>query len=206
MATATEPRVTEGLTEAPFLITSDMFSEMIEKGLFPRESRVFLWNGRLYEKMAKSKYHSAVQNAFNQALTRRLPRGLFVGNENPVRLDDMHTPLPDLVVARGAPLDFYGTRYPDGRDVVLVVEVALSSLPEDLGVRLSRYALTLPQATYVVADIPHRQVLVFTAPRATAEGDKGEYGERVAVGPGATIRLRLGDAELEPIPYEEVMK
>jgi hypothetical protein len=205
MATATDALVTEGFDETPYPLTSDVFCQMIEQGLIPRDRRVFLWDGRLYEKMAKSKRHAAVHNAFTMALVPRLPPGLFVGAENPVRLDNTHTPLPALIVARGAPLDFYETRYPDGRDVELVVEIAVSSLPEDLGVRLSRYALALPLATYIVANIPHHQVLVFTGPR-TAETGEGGYGDRVTVGPGQAIQLRLGGQEIRPIPWEEVMR
>ncbi|MBX6311325.1 MAG: Uma2 family endonuclease [Isosphaeraceae bacterium] len=140
MATVAEMLVTSGFEEAPYPLTSDVFCQMIEQGLIPRDRRVFLWGGRLYEKMAKTKAHAAVPNAFLGALARRLPPGLFVGAENPVRLDNIHVPLPNVVVVRGAPLDYFDTRYPDGRDVRLVVEVAVSSLPEDLGDRLSRYA------------------------------------------------------------------
>ncbi|MCA1685445.1 MAG: Uma2 family endonuclease, partial [Planctomycetia bacterium] len=170
MATATEPIETVGLEDIPYPITSDVFEHMIEHGLIPVEKRVYLWDGRLYEKMAKTPPHAAVHGAFTMALVPRLPTGLFVGPENPVRLDNTHLPLPDLIVARGGPLDFFSTRYPDGRDVVLVVEVAATSLREDLGVRLSRYALTLPMATYLVADIPHHQILIFNGPRATEQG------------------------------------
>src|SRR5271168_5172653 len=110
MTTVTELPVMSGFAEAPYLITSDLFTRMVEQGMFARDQRVFLWGGRLYEKMAKSKARAAVQNAFVGALARRLPQGLFVGAENPVRLDETHLPLPDLVVARGNPLDYFDTR------------------------------------------------------------------------------------------------
>src|SRR4051794_21557238 len=101
MGNVAELPTRSGFEEIPFLITSDLFTRMVEQGMFPDDRRVFLWGGRLYEKMAKSKAHSAVQNAFIGALARRLPRGLFVGAENPIRLDESHLPLPDIVVARG---------------------------------------------------------------------------------------------------------
>jgi hypothetical protein len=205
MATATAPPVTEETGDRPYLITSDQFEQMIEAGVFPCESGVYLWDGRLYEKMSKTLWHAAVHNAFLMALVPRLPPGFFVGTENPVRLDPLHLPLPDLIVARGAPLDF-GTRYPDRRDVVLVVEVAVSSLPQDLGVRLSRYALTLPDATYLVADVRHKQVLVHTDPRPADEAGRGSYGACTVVKPGESIRLRLGGVEIAPIPFEEVLR
>jgi hypothetical protein len=206
MATVAEAPVTGGVDVMPYLITSDVYFEMVEQGFIPQDRRVFLWGGRLYEKMAKTMAHSAVQNAWNQALTRRIPPGLFVGNENPLRLDATHVPLPDLVVVRGNPLDYFDTRYPEGRDVALVIEVAVSSLPEDLGIRLLRYAAALPLAIYVVADVSHRQVLVHATPRPASDPRGGGYDECSVVRPGGVIRLRLDDVELEPIPYEEVMR
>jgi len=109
-------------------------------------------------------------------------------------------------VVRGNPLDYFDTRYPEGRDVVLVVEVAVSSLPEDLGIRLSRYAGALPLATYLVADVPHRQVLVHTTPRPANDPGGAAYVECSVVRPGEAIRLRLDGVELTPIAYEEVMR
>lgn len=215
MATAAETRtptptltsspVQDGICDAPYLITSDMFQDMIEKGVFPRESRVFLWNGRLYEKMAKSRAHAGVQASFLGSVARRLPPDQFIAAENPVRLDDRHLPLPDLVVAKGNALEIHRSRYPDARDVVLVVEVAVSSLPEDLGIRLSRYALTLPDAAYVVADVKNHQLILFTRPRADPETGRGGYETRTVVKPGEALRLRLDGRDLDPIPYEEVM-
>jgi Uma2 family endonuclease len=206
MASVADAPVTGEVEVMPYPITSDVYFQMVEQGLIPQDRRVFLCGGRLYEKMAKTKAHSAVQNAWNRALTRRMPPRLFVGNENPVRLDATHVPLPDLVVVRGDPLDYFDTRYPEGHDVALVVEVAVSSLPEDLGVRLLQYAAALPLAIYVVADVLHRQVLVHALPRPANDPRGGGYGECTVVRPGEMIRLRLNDVELDPIPYEEVMR
>jgi len=207
MATATEPRVTEGTSGVPFPISSGLYYQMVEQGQIPEDRPVYLWDGRLYEKMAKTKPHADVHNAFNRALNRRLPPGLYVGNENPVRLDDRHTPLPDLVVLRGEPLEDLGEdRYHDYREVVLVLEVAVTSLPKDLGERLSLYALTLPDAVYVVADIKNRRVLIHRGPRPAQEAGRGEYAEVEEVGPGQMIRLEIGGVALDPILFEEVMR
>ena len=199
--TTLETPTTIGPPEVPFPISADAFTLLIDKGLIPQDRRVFLWDGRLLEKMAKSKPHSAVQNMFNRALNRRLPAEFFVGNENPVQLDETHLPLPDLVVVRGDPGDFYEDRYPDGRDVLLVVEVAVTSLAADLGDRLDRYSRTLPEAVYIVADIPGRRALIHTSPKA-----EGGYATCTEVGPGGSIALRLGGVDIEPIAYEEVMR
>jgi len=201
MATATEPRIEVERAEEPFSITSDMFSDMVETALIPQDRRVFLWDGRLYEKMAKSKAHAAIHDAVGVVLSRRLPVGFYCGIERPIVLDEKHTPLPDLVVLRGQPHD-YLNRYPSGSDVVLVVEVAVTSLSRDLGPRRAHYALTLPEACYMVVDVKSHCILVHRKPQAEPAG----YAEVETVGPGQAIRLTIGGVELAPIPFEEVMR
>ena len=198
--TTLETPTTIGPPEVPFPISADAFTLLIDKGLIPRDRRVFLWDGRLLEKTAKSRSHAAGQDSFSLALSRRLPIGMFVGNEHPIQLDESHLPLPDLVVLRGRPLDF-DDRYPDGRDVLLLVEVAVTSLAADLGDRLDRCSRTLPEAVYIVADIVGRRALIHTQPRV-----EGGYEVVVEVRPGGSIALRLGGVDIEPIPYEEVMR
>jgi hypothetical protein len=206
MATATEPLLTEGVRVVPFPITSDVYFQMVEAGMIPEDRLVFLWDGRLYEKMAKTHAHVGVHNTLLAALSKRLPPGFHLGTENPVRLDERHTPLPDLVVLRGEAVASLGLkRYHDYREVVLVAEVSVTSLPKDLGERLSRYALALPDAVYVVADPKNRKILIHRGPRPAQEAGRGEYAEVEAVGPGQVIRLEVGGVALDPIPFEEVM-
>ncbi len=200
MATATSTTPPADIHDPPYAITSDEFARMVERGVFPADRRVVLWAGGLFEKLAKSKAHSAVQNALISAIGRRLPAGLFLGAENPVRLDDTHLPLPDLIVARGQPLDFYADRFPDGRDVLLVVEVAVTSLPADLGSRLALYGSCLPHADYLVADVPNRRMILHRGPRAD-----GRFADRIVIGPGQALELQLDGRPIGPIRFEDVM-
>ena len=204
MATATEtPAKTQDDLggDAPYPITADQYVAMVEAGIIPYDRPVYLWGGRLLEKMAKTSAHAAAQNLINMVLVRRLPPGYFVGNENPVRLDPTHVPLPDLVVVRGSAKAFVD-RYPGPGDVVAVVEVAVSSLPADLGVRRARYASTLPGATYLVADVRDRKIHVHRGP---SPDRGGSYAETEGVGPGGTVRLAFDGRDLPPIPYEDLL-
>ena len=205
MTTALAPPPTAEMLDTPYPITADLFQLMVEREIFPPESRVFLWDGRLYEKMAKTQAHAGVHSAFLGAISRRLPPGCFLAAENPVKLDSLHLPLPDLIVARGQPLALHHNRFPDGRDVVLVIEVAVTSLKADLGPRLSRYALALPGAIYLVADVPRRRVLIHSEPRRNETTGRGEYGQCAEVGPGGSLVLKIDGVEIGPIPFEEVM-
>lgn len=205
MATATEPSQSLLTEDQPFSISSELYERMVESGVIPWDRRVFLWDGRLFEKMAKSRDHAAVQAVFTTILARRLPEPYYVGPENPVRLDATHVPLPDLIVLKESPLRAHSTRYPDGRDVLLVLEVAVTSLPEDLGPRLARYASSLPLACYLVADVPGRRILIHKGPIAGEGEQPGRYESVETVTAGGSLRLTIDGIALEPIPYEQLL-
>src|SRR5262245_7854202 len=80
----------------PYDLTADLFSRMVELGLIPRERRVFLRDGRLYEKMAKTKAHGSVGAGITMAVARRLPAGWGLWPESTIALDPTHAPLPDF--------------------------------------------------------------------------------------------------------------
>jgi hypothetical protein len=207
MTTATEPPVSDGAEAVPYPISSDVYFGMVEAGLIPEDRPVFLSGGMLYEKVPKVLPYWAIRNAYLTAVGRRLPLGFFVGCENPVRLDDLHTLLPDVIACRGEPFDRLGlNRHADGREVVLVIEICLERPSECLGRRLSRYAATLPVATFVVADVKSHRVLVHRGARPSRELDRGTFAKVETVGPGQAIRLEIGGVILDPIPFEEVMR
>ncbi len=206
MATMTEIEAPVVAADAPYPISSDVYDEMVEKGLIPTERRVYLWDGRLYEKMAKTQAHAVAHINLHSTLVRLLPARFCLSFENPVRLDGSHTPLPDMVVLRGEPRDYWKLkRYPDHREVALVAEIAVTSLGKDLGPRLSRYAISLPTASYLVVDVLNRRILVHKEPRIDSETGRGDYATVESVGPGQSVRIRLDGIDLEPIPFEELL-
>ena len=59
--------------------------------------------------------------------------------QNPLALDDVSQPQPDIAVLKSWQ-DFYSTVHPGPADVLLVIDVADSSLAFDLGVEMPLYA------------------------------------------------------------------
>ena len=206
MATVTEIEAPVMVADVPYPITSDVYDEMVEKGLIPAGKRVYLWDGRLYEKMAKTQAHAGPQMTLHAAIVRRLPDGNCLSFENPVRLDERHTPLPDMTILRGEAREYLKlNRYPDHREVAMVAEIAVTSLAKDLGPRLSLYAIALPRASYVVVDVLNRRILVLKDPRIDPESGRGEYASVESIGPGQTVRFTLDGIDLKPIPFEEIL-
>ena len=125
--------------ETPYWISTEQFYEMIDAGIFSDESRVFLWDGVIYEKMAKTQPHAVSGGKAVLEIVRLLPKGWFPWSENPFTVSDDKAPLPDVTVLRGKP-DDYRKRRPDVADAALVMEVAQTSLRIDTGKKLAAYA------------------------------------------------------------------
>jgi hypothetical protein len=113
---------------------------MVESGLLPQDRRVNLRDGRLYEKMARTKAHGSVGAAVTRAVDRRLPEEWSLWAESTIALDPTNAPLPDFALIRSG--DLLGRaapkRYPGLGDVGLLIEDAVSNLRDDLTTALEQ--------------------------------------------------------------------
>ncbi len=205
MATATELSTPFTLTERPFDISTEMFSTMIERGVFPHKNRIFLRDGRLYEKMAKSKPHGSVGAGVNMALVARLPAGWSLWPESTIVLDEKNAPLPDFSVIRSGNLLGRANpeRYPEPRDIGLLIEVAVTSLRADLTTALEPYA-RFGVPAYWVVDVLGRRLLAHSEPRL--EKDRGVYARVETYQTGQSIPLVLDGQEVALIPFDEILR
>jgi Uma2 family endonuclease len=205
MSTVLEPTsapTTEA--EAPFLLTSDIFTGMLEAGLFPDDARVFLREGRLYEKMAKSRFHGSVGAGVTMALVPRLPAGWSLWPEATLVLGLRNAPLPDFAVMRPChrPGKADPERYPGPADVGLIIEVAVTSLRADLTASRTMYA-TAGIPIYWVIDVLGRRVVVHTDPRVV--DGRSDYAQTTVHTAGAPIPLVLDGQQVGAIPFDEIL-
>lgn len=202
MSSVLEPTPVDALPsseEFPYRFSVDDFYRMIELDIFPRESRVGLWNGRIYEKMAKTQAHAVSGNKVNISLMNALPRGWFVGGENPVTVAPDKAPLPDLIVLRGMP-DDYLDRRPGAADVGLIVELSLSSLKVDTGPKLAAYASAGIPA-YWVLNLKEGVIHVYSDPIPP----EGRFASMATVGRDGSILLNLDGAPVGPIAASDLL-
>ena len=138
-------------------------------------------------------------------MDRRLPDDWSLWPESTIVLDPTNAPLPDFAVVRGAnPLDFATPeRYPGPGDVGLLIEVAVTSLHDDLTTTREQYARALIPAYWVV-DVPGRRILVHTEPRVV--DGKGEYARVETYRPGQSLPLVLDGQEVALIPFDELLR
>ena len=112
------------------------YEQMIATGVIREGERVELLEGEIIEMAAMGLPHVKRIVAFDYLLKRRVPATYIVAVQIPILLDDESQPEPDIVVYEERNWQTLPT--PDG--ILLVVEIADSSLAYDRDRKLPRYA------------------------------------------------------------------
>ena len=192
--TATAPRAHVSAVQR-YRFNVDEFARMGEAGVFT--DRVELIDGDVLEMSPIGSPHAGTVNRLNELLVTRLAGRATVIVQNPIRLDRHTEPQSDLVVARRRK-NFYTDRHPEPADVLLVIEVADSSLRYDRTEKTPRYARAGIPETWLV-DIQAGTVTVHAdpGPEGCARQQVRRRGERIAAAsvpvPGLAVDDILGE-------------
>ena len=117
------------------MFTVDEYYRMAEAGILRPDERVELVDGRIVAMNPIGSPHAWCVSRLNRIFARR--DDILVNVQNPVRLDDHSEPEPDLTILR---LETPQDRHPRSEDVLLVVEVADTSLTYDRQTKGPLYA------------------------------------------------------------------
>ena len=127
-------RAAEGLSRRRFTITD--VERMVEIGLIPPDERLEIIGGEIVPMSPKGNRHEGIKSAINLLWGKHCPDGFGFAPETGLRLDEHTYCEPDFIVFDRR-VSLASTR---GRDVLLAVEVADSSLDYDLGRKSLIYA------------------------------------------------------------------
>jgi Uma2 family endonuclease len=116
----------------------DEYEQMTELGILTENDRVELIRGEILEKMTIGDRHAACTIRLNQLLSLAVAGRALVSIQNPIRLADSE-PEPDVALLTPRP-DFYASGKPRPADVLLIVEVADTTLEFDRDVKRPMYA------------------------------------------------------------------
>ena len=122
------------------LTNLDEWRKLGEANIFPPESRLELINGEILDMAPIGFNHSGHLNRINKLFARLIPDDVIPSVQNPLQLGDLSEPEPDFMLLKPN-ADFYSSRHPNADDVLLLVEVADSSLVFDQNQKLHLYAL-----------------------------------------------------------------
>ncbi len=120
------------------LLTVQQYQRMGEVGIL-REQGIELINGEIVEMSPVGSKHAKVVKQLNRLLNKLLGEKYIISVQDPIVASDFSAPEPDVAVLKYR-VDFYGQEHPHGEDVLLVIEVADSSVDYDRTVKLPIYA------------------------------------------------------------------
>jgi Uma2 family endonuclease len=112
---------------------------MGEVGILHEDDRVELIEGELVAMTPIGSNHSGTINTLTRALVMAVGNRGVVAVQNPVKLDDLSEPQPDFSILRPRP-DDYRRATPRPDEVLLIIEVADSSLAYDRAIKRALYA------------------------------------------------------------------
>ncbi|HEY5203604.1 MAG TPA: Uma2 family endonuclease [Roseiarcus sp.] len=167
-------RAAEGFDRRSFTVAEIL--RMQDAGIIAEDENFELIEGEIVPMQAKTHVHELIKSALTMAVVRALPENLWVGVETTIYLSPDTFVEPDLVVyPRGITLEEV-----KGRDILLAIEVALTSLAYDRGLKAQLYARHGVRELWVV-DAARRATFVHQRPDGPGWRSVTEYGPEEAL-------------------------
>ena len=147
-------------------LTAEQYHRMGEAGVFAPKERVELIDGEVLDMAPIGTRHYATVSRLTRLLVQATGDRAVISVQQSIRLDAYSEPEPDLAVLKPRD-DFYASGLPTGRDALLLIEVADTSLAYDLRLKSRLYALHgVP--VYWVVDIAGGLLHTLGAPQGDA--------------------------------------
>ena len=159
------------------------YHRMGEAGILHEDDRVELIEGDLIQMSPIGTDHSGTVNSFTYALVMACAGKAVVSVQNPVRLDDESEPRPDFAILRFRP-DMYRSKMPGPDDVLLLIEVADSSIKYDKSIKLPLYARSRIVEVWII-DLQRKKLDAYCG------AADGSYGKPTPYKAGDHITLAL---------------
>ncbi len=170
-------------------LSIEAFNALWRTGHLGEGDRVELIDGLILDMAPIGRPHMSLVNRLNRWLVNAVGERGVVSVQNSIELPPWSQPQPDLAVLAPA---FFALRgdMPQARDILLLIEVADSSLAFDLGRKSSLYARE-GVAEYWVVDVAGCAIEVFREPSAD-----GYRSRRRMVGGERAVMLALDGVAL----------
>ena len=177
MTTEAKPRPATALDVRRF--TPAEFLALAEVGILTSSDRVELLDGVIIEMAPIGDPHAGTVDVYTEMLPSGVDQGTLLRVQGPLALDERSRLYPDLMLLRRR-TDYYRSRPPTPEDVLLLIEVADSSVDYDRNEKLPRYARAgIPEVWITV--LPEGIVEAHTEPSG------GRYTHTRIFAPGDTI-------------------
>jgi Uma2 family endonuclease len=168
------------------LFTVEEYEQMISAGILAKDDRLELLRGEIVEMAPIGLRHASCVARVSKILERVVGESGIVWGQNPVLLPNESLPQPDVTLLTWR-ADFYTSGHPTPDDIILLIEVADSSLWTDRSAKVPIYAEAGIDVLWIV-NLLENTVEVYTKPQ------KGRYTDTRTFRRGQSVRL--------PKPFE----
>jgi Uma2 family endonuclease len=151
------------------------YHQLLEIGFFKEDDRIELVRGDLIQMAVKGTKHIFCCQELSGMLHDLIARQAISRRQSPIVLASGSEPEPDFAIVRLSP-DRYRSRKPEAEDILLLIEVADSSLDYDRTTKGSLYAEAEIQ-NYWIFNVLDRQLEVYKNPFQNGKGEF-EYGSK----------------------------
>lgn len=175
------------------LWTVEEYHRMIEAGILTPDDKVELLEGRIIEVSPQRPPHAATTQRIDRYLQNLLRGQADIRVQLPITLPTSE-PEPDIAVVRIDP-DGYGYRHPSASDILLLIEVAYSTLKIDREEKAPIYARA-NIADYWILDITERRPHIFRQPSNEGYQSETILNQNAVLAPLAFPSIEIPFSEL----------
>ena len=176
--------------------TVQQYYQMGAAGIFDEDARVELIEGEIIEMVPVGAAHAAIVDRLTHLFASKVKERAIVRVQNPVRLSDLSEPQPDIALLEFKS-DYYSEAHPGPGDILLVIEVADTSLKYDRGRKIPLYAQMGIREVWLI-DVSGRSVEVFRAPAGSSYTDIATLPAGEQAAPQALPDIQIGIEEIVP--------
>jgi len=170
------------------------YNRMGETGIFSEDDRVELIEGEIIEMSPIGERHAACVDALAELFREQLQRQVIVRVQNPIQLGNYSEPQPDVALLKRRD-DFYRRAHPTSQDVLLVVEVAETTLEYDRQIKAPLYAQAGIEELWIV-NLADEQIEIYAQPANGAYQSQRQAGRGETINSPGTFNLTLSVDEI----------
>jgi Uma2 family endonuclease len=169
------------------------YDRMIETGIFPEDDRIELIKGEVVKISPIGNAHAACVKRSTAIFYPLVARLVVISVQDPIQLDDYSKPQPDIALLKPRK-DFYVQSPPTPADVLLIVEVADSSVEYDREVKVPLYARAgIPEVWLVKLRLDVIEIYAQPANGVYQSFREARRGDRLMLASLPKLKLRVDD-------------
>ncbi|WP_414620061.1 Uma2 family endonuclease [Calothrix sp. CCY 0018] len=166
--------------------TIDEYNRLAELGFFHEDDRVELIRGEIISMAAKGTLHSTFSRRLIRELSKLIVNRGTLQSQDPISINPDSEPEPDVAILQNKDDDYLNS-HPTSQDVLLLIEIADSSLKYDQEVKLQLYA-EAGISDYWIFNLIENCLETYNEPYQDLQGKFG-YRRKVIYLPNETINL-----------------